>query len=347
MKRKVLCVFSLVLFLIVFCTILSPWVSREMQTLVEIKKITGKVTMRNPNVAGSAIHFQETDDILFQIVDGEGWQAGQRVQEVSRWSYRKEMGHVSINAGTKLDVILSASRQPVPGDAVAVVEEFTEGEDTFLILWPEGSLLNTYPNSFTWIADSENAVLVSFHKARFPYFEHRYLSTVESLVPPETLVTIDPETGEQTETVIEPPRVRIISMTETRQLLESLPLVAVVATLLLMGIFLWAHGCILSRKGWRKPLRNAVLGAAILGALSATVERIDLPASMLPPKSLLDISHYAEELSAIRSQLSAMGSTILDDAFSYAVRGSAVVAGIGVAAMVALLLLDRLWKTKD
>ena len=110
MKRKTLCVFSLVLFLILFCTILSPWVSREMQTLVEIKKITGKVSMRNLNVAGSAIRFQDTDDTLFQILDGEGWQSGKRVQEVSRWSYQNERSHVSINASTKLDVILSASR---------------------------------------------------------------------------------------------------------------------------------------------------------------------------------------------------------------------------------------------
>ena len=269
MKRKTLCAFSLVLFLILFCTILSPWVSREMQTLVEIKKITGKVSMRNPNVAGSAIRFQETDDTLFQILDGEGWQSGKRVQEVSRWSYQNERSHVSINASTKLDVILSASRQPIPGQAVGIVEEFTEAEDTFLIVWDKDALFfhESYPSSFKRIAGNDTTILASFHKARFPYFEHRYLNTIKDLVAPTVLVTVDPVTGELTQTESVPPSVHIFSMTETRQSLESLPYVAGIGALLIFGVFLWADGCILSRKGWKKPLRNAALGAATLGGL--------------------------------------------------------------------------------
>lgn len=346
MKRKVVCVFSLVLFLIAFCTILSPWVSREMQTQVEVKKITGNVTLRNPNVAGSAIRFQETDDILFQIVEGEGWQSGSRVQEVSRWSYQNQHSHVSINAGTKLDVILSASRQPVAGQAVEVVEEFTEGEDTFLIVWDKDSLFfhTSYPSSFKWIAGNETTILASFHKAKFPYFEHRYLNTVKDLVAPTTNITIDPDTGELTEEKATAPDVSIFSMTETGQFLESLPYVAGIGMLLIFGIFLWVYGCILSRKGWKKPLRNVCLGAAALGGLHILLGCIDLPATMLPQKSILDISHYVEKLSLIRRELAAIESTILDDAFATAARGCALVAGIGIAAVAAILLLDRLWK---
>lgn len=342
MKRKVVCIFSLVLFLIAFCTVLSPWVSREMQTLVEIKPLTGKIALRNPNLPISAVRFQDTEDVLFQIVDGEGWQSGKRVQEASRWSYGVG-AHVSVNAGVKMDAILSASRQPVPGDAVAVVEKFTEGEDTFLIVWSEGALFNSYPNTFKWIANSESAVLASFHKARFPYFEHRYLNTVESLVPPSIEVVTDPQTGEQTAVEVKA-RARIFSMTETRQFLESLPLVAVIAALLVWGIFLWLHGCIVSRRSWKKPIRNMALGAATLGALAMVVERIDLPASLMPQESLLDISHYIRELSLIRAELANMGSTILDDAFTRAATGCIAVMVVTFAAAAVLLLLDRLWK---
>ena len=71
MKRKVLCFFSFLLILLVFFTIVSPKVEEEMITLVDARKGEGKGN-RNVSVGTIAIIWENSNDRLFNLVEGDG-----------------------------------------------------------------------------------------------------------------------------------------------------------------------------------------------------------------------------------------------------------------------------------
>lgn len=321
MKRKVSCFFSLLLILLVFFTIVSPKVEDEMYTLVDARKGEGKGN-RNFSVGTIAIVWENSNDRLFNIVEGDGWESGLRLAEIPSAYFDRYESHVELGAGTEYWYVYSASREPVLGSAVSVVET-ERGEDTYLLWHPESiSNLDRLPNSMDVIAHEDNVALISNWGATFPFFEHNIWYTLKGKIGNE---------------------LRVYSLHDVQKFTQALPWIVGVIAVLFCSIILWGASWILSGQiGCRKRtlVINTLLIVVLLSALPLLLNQFDLPASLMPQESILDISHYIETFGRITASMDAMGDPTVQSWLSQAATTCLVVAGVSVAVAGAIITVE-------
>lgn len=319
MKRKVLCFFSLLLILLVFFTIVSPKVEDEMYTLVDARKGEGKGN-HNALVGTIAIVWENSNDRLFNIVEGDGWESGLRLAEIPSAYFDRYEGHVELGAGTEYWYVYSASREPVLGSAVSVVET-ERGEDTYLLWHPEAiSNLDRLPNSMDVIAHEDNVALISNWGATFPFFEHNIWYTLKGKIGNE---------------------LRVYSLHDVQQFVRALPWIAGISAVLVVCLMLWATSFLLPlRKGtlWV----NGILIAGSLGSLPWLTTKFDLPASLMPKESILDISHYQQTFERIFSSLENLGSNMLQGTMSMAMSTCMVVLALALLLTALIITVEAL-----
>lgn len=277
MKRKVLCVFSLILFLLIFCTFLSMKIEVEMLTQVEVKTINGsKIYFGNIELPISVLFKDEYQSHLYEVVEGTGWESGMRIQEIASQQYQvsEESQLVTLSPGQDYSFALTASRQPSYGELVEIVEDTQTAPDTYLVYYPTGvPEYEGIPESYELLSQSENALLLEVEKGTFPYFEHRAKNELREIATPD---------------------MRVFSLTAVEDFLSQLPLLTAVALLLILPVMLWAASCVFS--GWEKGKGVVWLNIALivltLCVLPQVLEQIDLPASLLPSDNILDVSYY-------------------------------------------------------
>lgn len=311
MKRKVLCFFSFLLILLVFFTIVSPKVEDEMYTLVDARKGEGKGN-RNYSVGTIAIVWENSNDRLFNIIEGDGWESGLRLAEIPSTYFDRYESHVELGAGTEYWYVYSASREPVLGSAVSVVET-ERGEDTYLLWHPESiSNLDRLPNSMDVIAHKGNVALISNWGATFPFFEHNVWYTLKGKIGNE---------------------LRVYSLHDVQQFTQALPWIVGVIAVLFCNIILWGASWILSDKigcSKRTLVINTFLIVVLLFGLPLLLKQFDLPASLMPQESILDIPHYIETFNRITTSMDAMGDPTVQNWLSQAAITSAIVVGLSI-----------------
>ena len=323
MKRKVLCIFSFLLILVVFGTLISPFAQEEMVTLVETKR-TDKSSPLNTNVGEIAIDWQTSERMLYTIVAGSGWEAGQRIAAVPSRYYNDYGTYIAIGPYSDYRYIYTASRDPVPGDRVKSVK-IKYGNDTYLLWHPETlGELNKLSNAMTLLNRTENTALITCRNSANPYFEHNmwYTFTANGV-------------GEE---------VRIYSLRDTQTFMEALPWIAGVFTALLCSIALWAGTFVLTRKEGRKWvwLCNGGLIALCLGAVPMLCQCFDLPASLMPKENILDISHYITTFQRITSSMEALADPSVQGWLDRAATTSAWIAGGSLLMTMAILVAEHI-----
>lgn len=353
MKRRVLCVISFLLIILVFFTFVSPEVEDEMATLVDARKRQNAGNGRSIQISTIALLWRDSDERIYSISEGKGWESGLRLSELSPMKYKHEswLDHVELAPGDEYWYVYSASRTPVLGGAVKKVT-ISKGEDTYLIWSPEaiapirdtpptvtiggdafhggwipGSDVTiigpppepepevVLPNSMDLISQKDNVALVSINAGNLPFFEHSVWYTFRQSI------------GED---------VRIYSLNDVHQLTSSLPWIAGVGSALVCSMILCASAWIVtSKKGYSKKilLTHVVLIAVLLASLPLLLKCFDLPASLMPSESILDISHYAEELGRIRESMALMEDATVDSLLSSATAVSVLVAAICITAV--------------
>ena len=336
MKKKVICVFSLILYLLVACTILSNWIETEMMTQVKISERQNRGD--SFTFGQSALFSDGEEDHLYEVIDGTGWNSGLRSRELSpsQW-YSDAYGKVQFDGSEQTyRFIVSASRQPQEGDEVAVIESFEKAEDQYLCIYSDGIPEEiVLPKNTEIDAQSETVLLLNQKEAEFPFFEQ----TAKGLT--DTMAAAD----------------QIISLTESEQFLTGLPSLALAAMILLAGVVLWAFTCLLSIHSegnkWRIRL-NAVIMIALLGYLAFLLQTVELPASMLPAENIFDLQFYSEKFTAIFSSLDALSSEShsVVTAYQTAITDSRKLtqnSGIVILAFIlaeSMVLLIRSWLSK-
>ena len=177
MKRTVFCLCFPILFLLLLCTALALKVQDEMQIQVEVKTLTGSNPKRNSNIPYSALNWGGKEQ-LYCIVEGRGWESGQRVAEIAPQNYsvvrgfNGARGHAILGPGTEYTLILSACRPSERGSQVEIVEEFITGEDVYLIWCPDGiERIEMLPNVLEPITVTPTGILANMKKAKMPFFE--------------------------------------------------------------------------------------------------------------------------------------------------------------------------------
>ena len=283
MKKKVLCVFFLILYLLIACTLLSRKIEEEMATQAEILErlpIGGSTS----SMTLDPLFYEDGVGLLYEVTEGTGWSSGLRTTLVpeERWSYEEYGRFLRFVGGRNYWFVNTASRHPIHGGRVELIETFETGSDRYLLYCPEG-IPETLKLPDTWsvAAQSGDTILMDVPDGTFPFFQHR-----------AKLLTGIPKSENS----------RFLSLTEAEQFLEELPSAAMVFAALIAGVVLWGFNCLLSiRVEENKALIwiNAALVIASLGGMVFVLNGIDLPASMLPAENIFDWQYYREELSLI------------------------------------------------
>ena len=321
-KKNVICVFSLILYLLVACTILSNWIEDQMMTQVKISERQNRGD--SFGFSQSALFTDNKGDHLYEMIDGTGWSSGLRARELpsAAW-YMDAHDKVQFDGSEQTyHFIISASRNPKTGDKVTVVENFEKAEDQYLCIYtdgvPEEIIL---PRDTEVAAQSENILLLNLKEAELPFFEQTAKGLTETLAKADT----------------------IISVTEVKQFLGALPSLALVTILLFGGIVLCFFTCLPSigfeKNKWLIRI-NTIIVMAILCYIFFLLKSIELPASMLPSENILDFAFYQKKLSNIFSVLTTFPheSQAIFAVYRVAVDQLAEIIRIGIIVILCLLL---------
>lgn len=280
MKKKVLCVFSLILYILIVCTMLAEKIEVEMMTQVETKMVKGLNSINSGITLPSSYLFSEDGiDYLFEVEEGTGWKSGILAREISSQDWQLNMESdtplVQLNYFRDYAIISTASRIPQTGELVEIINDFNWEPDTWLVYFPEGvPEFETLPVGMELVEQNENSLLLSVEKSKFPFFEHRAINYDLSQIN---------ESG-----------MRVFSLSTVEDFMNQLPLLLWVAVLLLIPVILWVFSCFLSidadKNKWLIIL-NAMFVITSLFLLQSALNRIDLPAAMLPDDNIFNINH--------------------------------------------------------
>lgn len=329
-KRRVLCIFSLVAYLLLFCTIFAPMSQREMSVLVTVKQLDGS-TKHNVNLSVYCYQWGDKEG-LFQVVEGTGWNTGDRIAEIPSQYYRVNTGYfndITLHPGVPYAVIQSATKTPNEGDPVQVVEPMQSRGEQLILYAPEGYIQTTpLQNNFTIAQQGENGILLDSMYLNMPFFEHTIRQSLSSRFAANEM--------------------RIYSYSEAESFLRQLPLIALLSGLLLAGVTLWAGTCLLTKRlsSPALALLNAALAGISLVLMLPVANAIDLPASLMPPSNILDIRHYCSEFSNIFAAMNSFGNQNLQNLSNRMLILSAVIVLSFVIAVIAIVLLERKFYTR-
>ena len=304
MKKTVLCIFSLVLFLLVACTILCAEIEDTMMTHAIVKQESGMEF--EVKLQPSSIFEDMMGTHLYELTEGVGWNTGLRAVEVPESYYNAES--LSCSSFGKWEYIMSASRQPREGERImvwALQRDLTREEDTYLLYYPMGILdfeamveegyISEYDyekvmSGLEIVEQNELSMLVRVERGTLPYTEQMAKTELSALEGYDW---------------------RIYRIKDVEKLLSSLPLIALVIIAVAFPIALWAYTCWLSRKEEENATLikiNAGVIAGMLIVLLILMKIIDLPPSLMPLDNIFDMAHYSQTFGTIFSLLGTMSS---------------------------------------
>lgn len=325
MKRTVLCFFSYLLILLVFCTLISAKVEDEMMTLVNTRTAEAR-NGRSVMIGTISLDWENTENVMYILSEGSGWEDGLRVSFVPSKYYQRLEGdkHVTLGAGTSYLYVYSASREPILGSEVRVVDP-GKGADSYLVWNPEPiESLEGMASYMQVETQTDNALLFSMHGAAFPYFEHNLWYRFREIVGTD---------------------VRLYSLHDVQQFTECLPWIAGIAAVLFVSLILWAGSWILQANRGRCTgvwIANTLVIAALFLCLPWLQRQFDLPASLMPRDYILDFPHYARTFERIKASMDAFGIPTVREWLSEAGGTCAWIAAAAVLLPVGILIAERL-----
>lgn len=326
MKKRVVCVLCLALFLLIACTMISTKIEEEMLTQVvtyEVEpKAAGKYDINlpfwylyfedktiDPTKVSIGTDFSSSE--LYQLEEGTGWESGLRIQPVKKDAY---MPDPIAGAITSLDetrgwtFVAYASRFPEVGKLVEVAEKSLTEKDCYLAVYPNGiPEVWEMPKEVSILAQKDNALILDVEKGPKPFMEERARHMLKGYG------TINS---------------KIYSMNDIVQFLRMLPAVAIVVSVLISALIIWFQSlCLLNQDRENRWLLciNGLMGFAFLVILWYTLRKIDFPSSLLPVESILDQSHYAQEFSQIFGTLTQVRGSVFDSMMHFGRTGQLII----------------------
>lgn len=286
MKRRILCVICLLLYILAACTILSLKIEPEMIIPVDVQEIKGANTQKAYIELPMTVLF---DRLLYEVVEGTGWDSGPHVQLISYTEYTidDENEKVLLDTGVDRLLITSASREPVNGELVEVLPKKQDKKsDQFLFIYP-----NRIPHDMTIsrklevIEKSRTAILAVKEETDVTFLEHQQKGQFAKMA------------GEEW---------RIFSMDDLTAFWKQVPFVVQIMLFLIGIILLWvvcfAVSTRTARPGWLFAYSGSLSVLSLLG-IQYNLNRIDFPSSMLPDASILHLNHYIYEQKLISQAL--------------------------------------------
>ena len=148
MKRRVLCIFVLILWGLVFCTMLSVRIEQLM--IPEVVLTQADESELSPHIALDSLFFDDTGMHLYRPREGTGWETGTRI-------YEEEINNYSVGE-------------------ISIQSDLENRDDTWLAIFPEG--IPQLSGALTPTAEAENALLFNVTDTPQPFMADRAKSTI-------------------------------------------------------------------------------------------------------------------------------------------------------------------------
>lgn len=289
MKKKALCIFTLIFWMVAAFTLLSIKVEEQMIPQVTLISPQSSMGKRGSLPADCLQRDENGISHLYSTYEGTGWEAGTRVQEENGGYMLTEKG-LELDSGWG-DYVQYASKPLYSGEIVEVVRGGKKGADYWLAVFPDGipEQLGKFPSETTIAEQAGNALLLSVEKADLPYMTGR----VKSLIP-------------------ELENAEVYSLSELGKFLDALPFVGLVLGILLAAVVLWVFCCFMAKEPKKNRVGliiNITLGVLLLVGLFFTLRTIELPSSMLPREQITEFGYYSREFGSILFALKCLATT--------------------------------------
>ena len=280
---------AVALVVLVECTLLSTAVSREMAVEVVTDRPRYDRELGIQSLPLDAFHQEEDGTFLYQLEEDVGLLGSTQLRRVATDILSVE-GDRAFTTGLEEQgaYVVYASR-PLEDETLAV--ETVSGDpapDTYLLWAPEGVGLDALSTS----VEGGALYLLSQEEASQPFLEERELA---ALLPGK---------GESC---------RLFSLGDVEQFAHQMPLLGAVGVLILTPLVFCAGLCLSigkRGKGKAKALWCLLL-AASLGGLFLLLQKVALPASLMPPETIFDLGYYSETLQRLENGLSAFSDSDL------------------------------------
>ena len=280
---------TVALVILMECTLLSTAVSREMAVEVVTDRPRYDRELGIQSLPLDAFHQEEDSTFLYLLEEGGGLLGSTQLRRVATDILSVE-GDRAFTTGLEEQgaYVVYASR-PLEDETLAV--ETVSGDpapDTYLLWAPEGVGLDALSTS----VEGGALYLLSQEEASQPFLEERELA---ALLPGK---------GESC---------RLFSLGDVEQFAHQLPLLGAVGVLILTPLVFCAGLCLSigkRGKGKAKALWCLLL-AASLGGLFLLLQKVALPASLMPPETIFDLGYYSETLQRLENGLSAFSDSDL------------------------------------
>ena len=334
MKKKALCAFALVFWMLAAAAMISMRVEEMMIPQVVT---TGAQQDRGGVLPLDVLFFDDGGTHLYSTYEGTGWEAGERVAEEDFSSYEinPERGEVRVGNAWGKFYIRYASKPLRKGELVEVRKESGRAPDHWLAVFPEGvPEIGPLHEEVSVEEQSGQAVQFYVENAQEPYMDGR----AKSLIP-------------QIE------EAHVYSFSQMELFLENLPRVGLVFAVLLAAVTLWLGSCLMAREARKNRISlvvNEILGLLLLAALPLALGAIDLPSSLMPREQITDFGHFVGEYQEFFGALKSFAAENPAVSMPNSEAGQAIVAykngiilrpflmmGAGVALPLALLLAER------
>lgn len=288
MKKKALCIFMLIFWMVAAATLLSIKVEEQMVPQVTIVSPQDNRGSRSALPADCLQMDEDGFPHLFSTYEGTGWEAGTRVREESGSYMLTEKG-LELDSGWG-DYVQYASKPLRSGEIVEVVRGGKKEADYWLAVFPDGipEQMGELPSGMDVAEQSGDAMLISVEKADLPYMTGR----VKSLIP-------------------EAAGAEVYSFAEMEKFLDALTAVGLVLGILTAAVTLWVCCCFMAkepRKNLAGMIINITLGLLLLVGLFFTLRTMELPSSMLPREQITDFGYFYHEYHQFFSALKSFTS---------------------------------------
>lgn len=336
MKRRVICIFTLVFWLIALSTFLSIRIEQWMTPTISSvdAEEAGPDTYTIP---ADALGYDDMGMHLYRTREGSGWEKGRRVYEVDMSQYWVKGDELEMDySGT---YIRYATRTLRVGEVVNTPKSFEYADDRWVAIYPEGIPPYTLTKDTMSVeAKTDTAMLVTAQQVNVPFMEDRAREWIG--------------TEKDESYYFQAPTSKVYSLNDLEQFMDCMLLLGVLAAMMILTVILWGWSFWLSRE-YRENKKwlfiNGGAAAVMLALTPLLLHFIHMPNSLLPQYHITNFAHYGEkfgELFQTLDALAAEGSAIAASAIRYAegriagffiLLGLAVVLGIAVIAAEVIL----------
>lgn len=306
MKRKVICFFILVVWVLMICTILSAQVEQQMMVQVTTVVISDLSDMRK--LPADTLFYDEKGTHLYEIVRGSGWESGKRVQEISPELYWVEEDGILVTNGSEYGYIQYASKSITSGDLVQTVHSYKGAEEDYLIIDKD---------------EMKNTKLLHM-EGQQPYMEMQVKSILA--IPEENTVY---SLGDVRAFFKNIPLIAIL-------------LVIIIISVFIWG-YSCILSSKLEENKWLL-IGNLIIGGGLLEVFRRVAQVIQLPSSLLPGQNILELGYYRYEFSEIFGALKNLSGAAVEETIKV-FQKNMLLAGVeilfGVIVCAAILLLEQ------